>query len=346
MSRESFSFAQLPRSTQLRLVRAPWFSKRRGLAIGIAVSGTGIGGLAFGPLTELMITNLGIEWALRITGIVQFVVVIICALLYRSRFKPLRRKSVVALAGAKKTKVFDFSFFKNRQFAKMWACQFIGFFGFFYPFVYGSTYAASVGLSSQQGATIIGLTNAGSTLGRLIVGTFSDRFGNFNSFVICIWVGALSMMVIWPFCKSFGTLIFFGVFYSFFSGGFISLQPACLAEIIGISAMGSAIGLLYVGFLRCACRAFLTFYFAPLPTCRPCSAVHPIDYFQFAGATSNLVGPPIGGLLIKTTTNPDGTTSQNYLPVQLFGGAMMAIAGCFMFWIRMERANWRILVRV
>lgn len=275
-----------------------WFDKRRGLAIGIAVAGTGIGGLAFSPLTQTMIDTVGVEWALRITGIIQFVVVTFVAIILRSRYKPMRRKSVVAaqkLANTAKPKLFDFSFFKNSQFTRMWICQFIGFFGFFSPFFFGSTYALTQGLSQAQGSLIVGLTNLGSSIGRLIVGGFSDRFGTFNAFVICIFLGGLSMMVIWPFSHNFGMLVFFGLFYSFFSGGFISLQATCLAQIVGIRSISSAIGLLY-----------------------------------FAGATANLVGPPLGAVIINNA---------GYVAMMMFGGACMLVAGSFMLWIRMERAG-------
>lgn len=177
------------------------FDKKRGLAIGLSVAGTGIGGLAFSPLTQTMITNLGVAWALRIQGIIMGVVVTFCAAILRTRSKPMRRKSVTN-SNAPKTKLFDFSFFKNWQFTRMWITQFIGeggdriarhysgwptlilsssfhskgFFGYFSPFFFGSTYAATKGLSQEQGAIIVAMTNLGGTLGRIIVGVnFRDQ---------------------------------------------------------------------------------------------------------------------------------------------------------------------------
>ncbi|RUP43890.1 major facilitator superfamily domain-containing protein [Jimgerdemannia flammicorona] len=57
-------------------VSAPsqWFPpNKRGLAMGISVSGVGIGGLFMASLTQLMINNIGVAWALRTTGIICFV---------------------------------------------------------------------------------------------------------------------------------------------------------------------------------------------------------------------------------------------------------------------------------
>ncbi|KAI8871848.1 MFS general substrate transporter, partial [Ramicandelaber brevisporus] len=40
-------------------VPAPWFTKRRGLAIGIVWSGSGLGGVAFAPMTRKLMSTVG-----------------------------------------------------------------------------------------------------------------------------------------------------------------------------------------------------------------------------------------------------------------------------------------------
>lgn len=45
-----------------------WFYKRRGLATGIAVSGSGIGGVVLSPLTQHLIATMGYRNALRVLG--------------------------------------------------------------------------------------------------------------------------------------------------------------------------------------------------------------------------------------------------------------------------------------
>ncbi|KAJ2243474.1 hypothetical protein GGI13_006586, partial [Coemansia sp. RSA 455] len=48
---------------------ARWFTKRRGLATGIAVAGVGVGGLVIAPLTEYLVRKTSVEWSLRISAI-------------------------------------------------------------------------------------------------------------------------------------------------------------------------------------------------------------------------------------------------------------------------------------
>lgn len=53
----------------------------RGAALGIAISGTGFGGFALAAGTEAMIAAYGVDWALRITGMCGFVVLVTTAML-------------------------------------------------------------------------------------------------------------------------------------------------------------------------------------------------------------------------------------------------------------------------
>lgn len=51
---------------------AQWFVRRRGMASGIAISGSGIGGLVFSVVIEKMNASIGHRWCLRVLGIVVF----------------------------------------------------------------------------------------------------------------------------------------------------------------------------------------------------------------------------------------------------------------------------------
>jgi MFS family permease len=51
-----------------------YFDAHRGFALGLILSGSGIGGLILSPVLNALISKLGIGWALRILGIWNFVV--------------------------------------------------------------------------------------------------------------------------------------------------------------------------------------------------------------------------------------------------------------------------------
>ncbi|KAI9031969.1 major facilitator superfamily domain-containing protein [Hyaloraphidium curvatum] len=213
-----------------------WFGRRRGLAIGLCVSGTGVGGLCFGPFTQYMIDRYSVAWAQRATALIQVGVVGICVLLLRARYSVLR---------GKQRKVIDLSFFRNKHFTVMWFAFMCGLFGMFIPLFFASTYAAFIGLSPSDGALVVGLMNLGNTIGRIGIGIASDKIGPFTAFASSIFLAGLSMLLFWPFATTLGTLIAFGMVYAFFSGGFVSLQSPTLAEIVGLNSIASAMGLMY-----------------------------------------------------------------------------------------------------
>ncbi|KAK9767848.1 hypothetical protein K7432_002030 [Basidiobolus ranarum] len=215
-------------------VPSQWFKQKRGLAVGIAVSGSGVGGLALVPLTSKLISSLGYQWALRITGIFSFVLLSVACLLLRTRLK-------VQVTGP----IFDIELFKNLKFIVMWCGGAIFSFGYLIPIYYIPEYASSINLSVSTGALIVGLLNGASALGRIILGSAADKFGRLNLLVICMVVGALSTLLIWTNSSSFAPLLIFALLFGFTAGGFISLFPVVIASIFGLDQLATVTGLIY-----------------------------------------------------------------------------------------------------
>ncbi|KAK9760991.1 hypothetical protein K7432_014466 [Basidiobolus ranarum] len=205
-------------------IPAQWFKKRRGLATGIAVAGTGVGGLALSPLTRKLIDSFGIQWTLRIMGIGSFVILLVACALLRTRLPPPPRGKFINL-----------QLFKNSYFQLMVSGGFILSLGYMIPFFYIPSYAVSQGLSSNQGALIIGVVNGMSAIGRIVLGSIADKAGRVNMLFVCIVIGALDILLFWSFAHEFGTILGFGMVYGFFAGGYISLVPVVTAELFGRS---------------------------------------------------------------------------------------------------------------
>lgn len=67
-----------------------WFTRRRGVANGIAAAGSGIGGLIYCLATEAIIQHISLAWAFRITAICVFAVTSVCAVLMQDRNKIIK----------------------------------------------------------------------------------------------------------------------------------------------------------------------------------------------------------------------------------------------------------------
>lgn len=60
-----------------------FFDRNRGFALGLILSGNGIGGLVLAPTVHVLIKRVGVRWALRILGLWTFVLMVPVALIPR-----------------------------------------------------------------------------------------------------------------------------------------------------------------------------------------------------------------------------------------------------------------------
>lgn len=86
-----------------------WFVRRRGLAVGIATSGSSLGGVIFPIFLNRMIENVGFHGAVRYTALFIGIMLVASCLMVRGRLpkKPWNNK----------TPWFDVTLFKDKPFA-------------------------------------------------------------------------------------------------------------------------------------------------------------------------------------------------------------------------------------
>ena len=86
------------------------------------------------------------------------------------------------------------------------------------------------------------LTWRTSIFGRIIPAIIGDKRGRFNTIIIITLISAVFTLALWIPGKNNATIIVYLVFFGFSSGGFISLAPACIAQISDIRQIGTRIG--------------------------------------------------------------------------------------------------------
>ncbi|KAI9296605.1 MFS general substrate transporter [Neoconidiobolus thromboides FSU 785] len=215
---------------------AQWFKKYIGLATGVAVAGSGIGGLVLSPVTQTVLNNLDFRWALRVLAIIAFVILLITSFFIKERVKAKNGGSWL-----------DFTRFKDRRFLALFFGGFLCSFGYLVPFLLMGKYAQSIGLTESQGSILIGLLNGGSAIGRVALGSLGDRFGRINILFICIGLASLFCYFIWTFSFTFGVLLAFNILYGMAAGGYISMLPVVTVQLFGVEGIASTNGLLYFG---------------------------------------------------------------------------------------------------
>jgi MFS family permease len=211
-----------------------WFHQRRGLAIGLAVAGSGLGQFAYSQVTSILIINYGWRTCLRISGLINFCGLLICAVVIK-RFLPL-------VKGASPLK--SMSNFKNRSFQLLYVASIVFALGFFMPYTHLPIYAKMHGISTSGSVFILSIAGISSALGRICLGYVADCVGKMNMLRFCMIGGGITVLC-WMACKTFSSLLCIAIFYGMFAGGIISLIPSVCAELFGIANLGSILGLLY-----------------------------------------------------------------------------------------------------
>ncbi|KAF9916439.1 hypothetical protein BX616_003758 [Lobosporangium transversale] len=215
-------------------VTAQYFERRRGLANGIAVAGSGIGGLALAPLTRVLIASVGIQWCQRIIGFAVLGFMAAIFVFIRPRVKTV-----------KKGPIFDLSLFKAPGFTMLLLTAFVVTFGYMVPIFLIPTYCQTeLNQPPATGANLISMFSGINAASRIILGVAADKLGRTNTLFTCCFMAGLSCLAIWSVASNLQILTGFMVAYGLFGGG---IFPVVVAQVVGVERLSSALGILYFG---------------------------------------------------------------------------------------------------
>jgi OFA family oxalate/formate antiporter-like MFS transporter len=211
-----------------------WFDRRRGLATGIAVAGTGIGSLVLAPLSSRLIDAFGWRPAMRVIAALGLVALLGAGSVMRARFAGPRRGGAWAAARG------------NRTFKLLFLSALVAAYGYWVPFVHLVPYAEDRGISRASAAVLVSIIGIANTAGRVLMGAVADRIGRHRMMQFSAFAMAAAMLT-WPYARSWGALAVFGVFYALFAGAFIALLPALAGDYFGMNRLAGITGMLFSG---------------------------------------------------------------------------------------------------
>ncbi|PSK33805.1 hypothetical protein C7M61_005149 [Candidozyma pseudohaemuli] len=231
----SFSLIFIPGTLTL----PTWFDKKKSTAMGICVSGAGLGGLIFTLSLNKLISQTGDQrWPLRMVGFVT-----LGTTLFALCFLRPRNKKVIDINTSKITwerivaitkVVFNMELFKSLHYNVL-GCWFglclLGYVICLYSF---SNYASSIGLSHDQSNNLLAILNAAQVVGRPLVGRLADRFGRTNtSAFFCVYL-AILILAFWRNAKSYGALIALSVLLGGPAGIGSTMSQSLGADILDV----------------------------------------------------------------------------------------------------------------
>jgi MFS family permease len=197
-----------------------YFVRHRGLALGITVAGSSMGGVIWPIMLDQLLNTHGLSfgWTMRIVGFTMLPLVVIATLTIRSPSKvPPQDWTNAGVAEESKGHKTDLSIAKSFTFQLMCAGLAIGSLGLLSPFFYVSSYATSLGTSASISFYLVSVVNGASLFGRVLPGFLADRFGCFNLCSLAIFASAVTAFC-WTKATNIAGLVVWSLAYGFASG--------------------------------------------------------------------------------------------------------------------------------
>ncbi|KAI9178807.1 hypothetical protein H9P43_005472 [Blastocladiella emersonii ATCC 22665] len=313
-------------NTGLALI-AQWWVERRSTAVGIAVAGSGVGGLIYVNMIQAIMPSIGFAWTLRVLAAINFVLFALGAVLARPRItSSVTTKVTRTPAGAQQPQQqqqqqqqqehsmpkLNLALFREPRFLLLYFGLAFNTFGFLVPPFLLPTYVAqATPHSAALGSALLTVFNATSIVGRVSMGYLADRLGNVTSLGLSLVGSGVSILTTWLFGgDSQAWLVVFAGLYGFMSGGYLSITPSCVAQLFGVATLASTMGLI---------------------------------------STSNILGyalgTPVATALISASKG-GALPSAQFAPAIAFAGLTMLVGGILVFILRYAVLDRRVLAKV
>jgi MFS family permease len=233
----------------------PWFTRRRGLASGIASAGIGAGTLVVPLVASALIAALPWRDAMRLMALGVLVLGAGCAWLMRRA--PVASATPVG-AGAAGGPVGSLAAvnsppgltlretLRQRSFWWLYAATVLAAPTMFVPFAHVSAAARDAGIDNAAAVGLVGLIGIGSLVGRFAMGALADRLGRGLTLVL-MQVSMGASYLLWGAADGYAAFAVFALWFGLSYGGIVSLLPALCMDLFGARALASVIGTLYSG---------------------------------------------------------------------------------------------------
>ncbi len=211
-----------------------WFNEKRGLCLGIALAGSGLGGVILSPILNWLITDYGWRSAYLITGISMFVLIVPMAL-FVIRLKPAD-KGLVPLGEIKNSAtpsqlvegLSQREALKSVSFWALCAAIVVGGVVVNGMIINLAPYLKDIGGTPQHAALLLSLGSAMVIIGKLLVGRLYDKLGTITTLLIICGSGLVSFLFLMR-----GDLLIPGILYTIFTGfgaTAVTVTPAYLTS--------------------------------------------------------------------------------------------------------------------
>jgi len=233
-----------------------WFDRKKGLALGLASMGIGLGTVVMAPFATYLITSYNWHMAYLVIGLIALAVVVPLSRLLKGDPHEIgalpdgvkRLDNVVPSDGDVVSPVESsiLLIIRSRNF---WIITVIHFFFagcVFFTVAHLIPHITDIGFSPIEAAAVFSVLGAASIPGRLFMGIASDKIGRKAASITCtLFMAAAIAWLVWV--RDLWGLYSFAIVYGFFYSGFGSSTAALISDSFRSKNIGTAFGLLEIG---------------------------------------------------------------------------------------------------
>jgi OFA family oxalate/formate antiporter-like MFS transporter len=224
-----------------------WFfnRERAGLALGITISGVGVGALIFALLTHYLVSSQGWRNAYLIIGIIFFAIMATSSFVVKKapgETRVLSDGSGAALNRPGVQRRAGRGVLMTLSFAGITLCNCISVVAFQIIAAHLVPYATDIGIPSTASSAAIGLMGGFSIPGRILGGHLSERI-KWQRILAFSHFGMGLFMLLLLVLQGTWMLYCFVLFYGLCHGSRISAHLGILGDFFGIGSLGELIGI-------------------------------------------------------------------------------------------------------
>lgn len=222
-----------------------WYASKSGMITGLTVCFFGLSVVILSPITESLLSNMGVPATFRILSIVFLVVISIASLFVTKPDVAYYRQEASLVLNPD-----EFKQFTPKEVIKSPIYYYISVSLFFssgaylmlVPFI--MTIAMARGMDSQMALIAVMSTGVGNAAGRIIAPAVSDKFGRTNTIIACCILSAIACILMISATDIMYIVAIFLIAFAY--GGNSGTNPVISTELFGATNSGTNYGLILI----------------------------------------------------------------------------------------------------
>lgn len=234
-----------------------WFMARRGLALGIMGTGSGLANMVMPPLGGHLIRSLGISGAYLVMGATAMAIVGVCALVLKKQpsdmgLRPYGEGSAPggkeANGGVTRTVRGGWGTSQALHSSTFWFLATVAFIVGIGVFIFTANivaHATDLGISEAAAPYLLSIMGGGHVAGMLVTGVVSERIGIRRTLIPCLCVQGIALFWLAG-TSSFALLGVIAGVFGFALGGVVLQLLGITAEFFGLRSLGAILGFVWL----------------------------------------------------------------------------------------------------